>query len=152
VAALGQRLREVRERYEWTRADVAQLCGGRWSASALGTYERGERVMTAVALFALADLYRVPAIELFDGKPAMLAAPPVGVIVIDMRRLLESPRWPRLKVFIDAVQRERQGPRRRLVALRSRDLPALAALHDDTVDRFLALLAADGLISGVEPS
>ncbi|MDQ1717818.1 MAG: hypothetical protein QOE71_3663 [Pseudonocardiales bacterium] len=152
VAGLGKRLREVRERYEWTRADVARLCGGRCSASALGTYERGERVMTAVSLFALADLYRVPAIELFDGKPTKLAAPAVGAIVIDTRRLGESVRWPRLTVFIDAVQRARQGPRPRLVALRNRDLPGLAALHGETVDRFLALLAADGLISGVEPS
>jgi hypothetical protein len=108
--------------------------------------------MTAVALFALADLYRVPVIELFDGKPAKLAAPVVGAIVIDTRRLAESTRWPRLQVFIDAVQQARQGPRRRLVALRSRDLPALAAVHGVTVDRFLALLAADGLLPGVEPS
>ncbi|UQX88907.1 helix-turn-helix transcriptional regulator [Jatrophihabitans telluris] len=147
LAGLGRRLREVRRRYRWTRADVARLSGGRWSATALGTYERGERVISAVSLFALTDFYRVPAAELIGTQPEPAGiSVPQDSVVVDTARLHNSGRWPRLVQFVAAVQRARQGPARRLLTLRSRDLPRLAAVHNESVDRLLHNLAVEGIL------
>ncbi|MGX7677652.1 helix-turn-helix domain-containing protein [Jatrophihabitans sp. DSM 45814] len=147
VAELGRRIRSIREGRNWTRADVARLSEGRWSATALGTYERGERVMTAVGLFALAHFYRVSVIDLIQEEPNV-AEGNGGSITIDSQRLAESQRWPRLDRFVVAVQQARQGPRRRFVALRARDLPRLAAIHNASLERFIDDLRADDLITG----
>lgn len=146
---LGERLREVRRRYGWTRADVQNLSQGRWTATALGTYERGERMMSAVGLVALADFYRASAADLIDAAPIDIAAPPPDeLVVIDIKRLYQSGKWELLETFVSAVQQARSGPQRRLVALRTRELPRLAAVHNLPVDRFLAMLGEEGIRAG----
>jgi transcriptional regulator with XRE-family HTH domain len=146
VFELGKRLREVRRRYGYTRLDVERLTEGRWTATALGTYERGERLMTAVRLFALADFYRVPVATLVDAEPVPPADPQVDSIVVDTSKLAELTHWPRVSQFVEAVQNARRGPHRRLLSLRGRDLPRLAAVHNEPVEGFLDALAEDGIL------
>lgn len=147
MAQLGRRLLEVRRRYGWTRADVARLSNGRWSATALGTYERGERMMAAVNLFALADFYRVSVVELMDATPVSPGPAKVSeALVVDTVRLAATDRWPRLACFVKAVQSARQGPPRRMLVLRSRDLPRLAAVHNETVESLVDKLVRDGIL------
>ena len=147
---LGERLRAVRGRRRWTRGDVERLSEGRWTATALGTYERAERALTAVKLMQLADFYRVSVAELIDGvAPEPRRTSIETVAVIDTERLLASEEWPLLTQFAVGVQQARAGASRRLLRLRRRDLPRLAALHNETVDRLLAELARDKIL--VEP-
>lgn len=148
IVALGLRMRETRKQYGWTRMDVERLSVGRWTATALGTYERGERAITAASLLALSDFYRVAVIDLMQPEEDPIASPIDGALIIDTRKLADSTRWPRLAQFVEAVQQARQGPRRRLVTLRRRDVPRLAAVHNHTPERFMSRLAKDGLIAG----
>lgn len=153
LGQLGERLRAVRNRRRWTRGDVERLSEGRWSATALGTYERAERVLTAVNLFLLADFYRVPVIELLGGDAAE-GRPngPERVVIIDTERLFSATGWPLLTQFVLGVQQARSGPSRRLLRLRSRDIPRLAAIHSETVERLLADLAEDKILVARLPS
>ena len=147
---LGSRLRELRRRYGWTRADVQSLSDGRWTATALGTYERGERMMTAAGFAALADFYRAPAATLIGGQAAPVGGPSQEhALVIDARRLARSAHdWPLLARFVANVQRVRGGSRRRLVPLRSHELPRLAAVHETSLEQFLQELGEEGIRTG----
>jgi transcriptional regulator with XRE-family HTH domain len=147
LGKLGDRLRAVRNRRRWTRGDVERLSDGRWTATALGTYERAERALTAVNLMLLADFYRVSVVELIDGSPPEPRASSIETVaVIDTERLFASAEWPLLTQFVLGVQQARSGGSRRLLRLRSRDLPRLAALHSETLERLLADLAQDKIL------
>jgi transcriptional regulator with XRE-family HTH domain len=139
---LGERLREARTGKRWSRGDVERLSAGRWTATVIGTYERAERMLTAVNLFRLADLYGVPVENLIGCDPPQQQLVQVReLIVIDTRRLQASPDWPWLAQFARGVQLVRAGRKRRYLRLRRRDVPRLAAIYSETVDRLLADLA-----------
>lgn len=147
LGKLGERLRAVRNRRRWTRGDVERLSEGRWTATALGTYERAERALTAVNLMLLADFYRVSVVELIDGEPPEPRSSPIETVaVIDTERLFASSEWSLLTQFVLGVQQARAGASTRLLRLRSRDLPRLAALHSETVERLLSDLAQDKIL------
>src|SRR3979409_520237 len=57
---VGQRLRAVRRAREMSLDDVERTSGGRWSASAVGAYERGFRNLSLPRLRELAEFYGVP--------------------------------------------------------------------------------------------
>jgi transcriptional regulator with XRE-family HTH domain len=139
LGALGERLRQARTDKRWTRGDVERLSAGRWTAAVLGTYERAERSLTAVTLHLLADFYEIPIEELIGcDAPQARPAEVLRLIVFDTRRLYVSKDWPWLNQFAVGVQRARSGPSRRYLRLRSRDVPRLAAIQSEPVDRLLA--------------
>ena len=57
---VGQRLRSVRRIRGLSLDDVERESGGRWSASAVGAYERGFRNLSLPRLRDLAQFYDVP--------------------------------------------------------------------------------------------
>ena len=81
---VGQRLRAVRRARELSLDDVERTSGGRWSASAVGAYERGFRNLSLPRLRELADFYSVPMGVLLgeeDGQgrgPALRASTHIG--------------------------------------------------------------------------
>ena len=56
---VGQRLRLVRQQRRLTLHEVDELSGGEFKASALGAYERGERIISVLRLKRLAEFYGV---------------------------------------------------------------------------------------------
>jgi DNA-binding transcriptional ArsR family regulator len=58
--AVGRRLRQVRKQEGLTLLAVAETSNGEFKVSALGAYERGERVISVLRLQRLAELYQVP--------------------------------------------------------------------------------------------
>src|SRR5687768_7761631 len=57
---VGLRLRAVRRQRRMSLDDVERQSGGRWSASAIGAYERGFRNLSLPRLRELAEFYAVP--------------------------------------------------------------------------------------------
>ena len=57
---VGVRLRAVRRQRRLSLDDVERASGGRWSASAIGAYERGFRNLSLPRLRELAEFYDVP--------------------------------------------------------------------------------------------
>src|SRR3954470_17140937 len=57
---VGVRLRAVRRQRRLSLDDVERASGGRWSASAIGAYERGSRNLSLPRLQELAEFYDVP--------------------------------------------------------------------------------------------
>lgn len=61
---LGERLRAARNRLGLSMRAVETKSDRRWTAVAIGSYERGERALSVVKLAELADWYGVPTASL----------------------------------------------------------------------------------------
>lgn len=93
--AVGHRLRQARLDRGWSLAEAAGASGGRFKPSTLAAYERGDRRITADALYALARLYATPVAGLFppvgppsDGEAALIEQ--IGHLPGPHRDLLSS--------------------------------------------------------------
>ena len=89
---VGQRLRALRRARRFSLDDVERKSGGRWSASAVGAYERGFRNLSLPRLHELALFYDVP-MRVLLGEPE---EPDLGIrattgLVIDLEALRQIP-------------------------------------------------------------
>jgi transcriptional regulator with XRE-family HTH domain len=82
-----QRLRSIREAKGWTLLDVERKSGGKITAIALGSYERGDRQVSLFKLLHIAKIYELPASEILTQKIDRIEP---KRITIDLRKLLSS--------------------------------------------------------------
>jgi transcriptional regulator with XRE-family HTH domain len=80
-------MRHIRESRHLTLVQAARLSKGEISAIALGSYERGDRSVSANKLILIANLYQVPISELFELQPNFM---PEERISIDVRKILTT--------------------------------------------------------------
>ena len=152
AVAVGARLREVRRQQALSLQAVEAMSGLEFRASALGAYERGERVISVPRLQRLAALYRVPIDQLLPPvggalQPSAAAGSSEGSaeqagrsasvdltdrVRIDLTSLEAAPSPDRelLRRFVDLIRLQRQDFNGRVITLRSDDLRALACLLD----------------------
>ena len=119
-----RRLRAVREAQGLTLSQVAVLSSGAISAIALGSYERGDRSMSAAKVLEIAKIYKIPVSELFEQPQKMVANKRV---VIDYRKLSNDDdpiAQPLLNVInkIASIRRDWNGE---LISLRESDIASL---------------------------
>jgi transcriptional regulator with XRE-family HTH domain len=139
---LGARLRAIREQRGWSLRDVHDASDGRFTGSAVGTYERGERGISVQRLSELAQLYGVP-VERFlpdsrmrDGEqgPRPAAEAPKDKVVIDLAALERQtePAFDPVRRYIDTIKLKRGDFNGRVLSVRASDVWAMAAMA--TVD------------------
>jgi len=87
IETLQIRMRHIRESRHLTLGQAARLSKGEISAIALGSYERGDRSVSANKLILIANLYQVPISELFELQPNFM---PEERISIDVRKILTT--------------------------------------------------------------
>ena len=134
-----RRLRAVREAQGLTLSQVAALSSGAISAIALGSYERGDRSMSAGKLLEIAKIYKIPVSELFEQPQKMVGN---KRIVIDYRKLRndnEQIAQPLLNVInkIASIRRDWNGE---LISLRESDIASLqifTLLTGDEINQIL---------------
>lgn len=146
---VGQRLRAVRRARELSLDDVERTSGGRWSASAVGAYERGFRNLSLPRLRELADFYGVPMGVLLgeaDGQGRNAAA--LAKVVLDLEVLGRIEEADPVVRYLKTIIIERGDFNGRMLSVRRDDIRALCAiLHStenelfDTLDRWQALLS-----------
>ena len=128
---VGQRLRAVRRAQGLSLADVEARSGGRWSASAVGAYERGFRNLSVPRLKALADFFSVPTGVLL-GEPASIGSGTGGGLVLDLEALRSSLPGSPLARFTEAIAQARGDFNGRILSIRRDDLQAVCAMvHPD---------------------
>lgn len=145
---IGRRLRDVRDQQDLTLADVETATGGRFTAAAVASWERGDRNVAMPKLAELAAFYRIPVNELIPNldqtRPPEQDAPaeqrgPV-TIKLDELRDADTPGVDVVRRYVDRI-RDRRGDSGTRITLRQSDLRALAALLGVTVDDCRRLLA-----------
>ena len=132
--ALGARLRAIRTQQGLSLQGVEQKSSGRWKAVVVGSYERGDRAVTAQRLSELAAFYRVPMTELLpQDVPSAAALPASGPqrVVLDLERLQQAPPEQRAPVarYAEAIQRQRGDYNGRILTLRAEDLRNLSVIY-----------------------
>lgn len=131
VAEVGRRLRTIRRQQKLSLEDVEQRSGGRWSASAIGAYERGYRNLSLSRLRELADFYGVP-IAVLVGEIDLRtgAAAPGPRLVLDLAALEQAtePEAAAVARYARSIAMERGDFNGRVISLRRDDLRVLAAV------------------------
>jgi transcriptional regulator with XRE-family HTH domain len=126
-AEVGARLRAVRRAKALSLDDVERLSGGKWSASAIGAYERGFRNLSLPRLRELASFFEVPMGVLLgeiDGLDGVVRQP----VAVDLDRLKSIPDANPAWRYLQSILRERGEPANRTSVLRQEDLRSLCAV------------------------
>lgn len=147
---VGQRLRSVRRARELSLDDVERTSGGRWSASAVGAYERGFRNLSLPRLRELADFYGVPmGILLGEADGQGRAGARMVKVVLDLEVLGKVPDADPVVRYLRTIIIERGDFNGRVLSVRRDDIRALCAiLHSTEVELFDTLGQWGALLSG----
>jgi transcriptional regulator with XRE-family HTH domain len=144
---VGDRLREVRREKGLSLHDVQARSALEFKASALGAYERGERVISLPRLLRLARLYGVPVEELLPREVGVeidltetAEAEPEARYMVDLNRLAKTddPDAAVLLRFVAEIQRRREERHSPLVTIRASDVRILAAALGRTPEELQA--------------
>jgi transcriptional regulator with XRE-family HTH domain len=145
-AEVGARLRAVRRAKSLSLDDVERLSGGKWSASAIGAYERGFRNLSLPRLRELASFFEVPMVVLLgeiDGLDGVARQP----VAVDLDRLKGIPEANPAWRYLQSILRERGEPATRTAVLRLEDVRSLCAVLRLDEPSLAAALARWGVLS-----
>jgi transcriptional regulator with XRE-family HTH domain len=121
IETLQTRMRLIRESRHLTLTQAAKLSKGQITAIALGSYERGDRSVSARKLITIANLYEVPVSELFE---ASLNFMPDERISIDLRKILttSNPVAQKITEVLRNIARMRGDWNGEVISLRAQDI------------------------------
>lgn len=141
VEEVGRRLRAIRRQQRLSLEEVEHRSGGRWSASAIGAYERGYRNLSLGRLRELADFYGVPISVLvgeIDLRPETNPTP-TGRVTLDIAALEREGEAVAVHRYAQAIAMERGDFNGRMLTLRRDDLRVLGSVlqlsEGELVDR-----------------
>lgn len=146
---LGERLRAVRRSQNLRLQDVEIRSDGRFKAVVIGSYERGDRAVSAHKLASLADFYAVPVTELLpDDSQPRGAAPGEGIrLAVDrLRAASDRPETAQLLRLVEHVQWLRGDYNGRVLSLRGDDLRTVAVAFGVQPEDLRGWLEAQGLL------
>ena len=145
---VGIRLRAVRRQRRLSLDEVERLSGGRWSASAIGAYERGFRNLSLPRLQELAEFYNVP-MSVLLGEVDIREAPGDRPerIVLDLVALENVDEAVLVSRYAQTIVLERGDWNGRVLSVRRDDVRALARMHDVPEDELVAKLGGWGALA-----
>ncbi len=149
---VGRRLRSVRHARRMSLDDVERASDGRWSASAIGAYERGFRNLSLPRLRELAEFYTVPMSVLLGEVPADgLSVQAARKVVLDLEALGRQPEAEPVLRYLRTIILERGDFNGRVLSVRRDDVRALCAILRTTEGELFTRLAGwDALLGGGE--
>jgi transcriptional regulator with XRE-family HTH domain len=146
---VGARLRAVRRQRRLSLDDVERTSGGRWSASAVGAYERGFRNLSLPRLRDLADFYGVPmSVLLGEPTPSHLGPAAADKVVIDLAAVGDAAEAAPVAAFARSVVARRGDWNGSVLSIRGEDLCALAWAMDLDEPSLLGRLDSLGVLVG----
>ncbi len=121
IETLSIRMRLIRESRHLTLVQAARLSKGQISAIALGSYERGDRAVSARKLITIANLYEVPISELFEAPRNFM---PEEQVSIDVRKILttSNPAAQKITEVLRNIARMRGDWNGEVISLRGQDI------------------------------
>lgn len=143
---VGERLRRVRVEQGLTLQDVERASGGEWKAAVVGSYERGDRNVSATRLLELTDFYGISPADVLPGETRRPIEVGAGV-VLNLDRLTGLGNgFTALRRYCESIQVQRGDFNRRMLSLRGDDLRALAVIENCSSDELLERLRAVGAL------
>ncbi len=143
---VGERLRRVRVEQGLTLQDVERMSQGEWKAAVVGSYERGDRNISATRLLELSDFYGISPADVLPGETRRPIEVGTGV-VLNLDRLAGlGDGFAALRRYCESIQMQRGDFNRRMLSVRGDDLRALAVIQDCSSDELLDRLRAAGAL------
>jgi transcriptional regulator with XRE-family HTH domain len=150
---VGRRLRSVRRIRGLSLDDVERESGGRWSASAVGAYERGFRNLSLPRLRDLATFYDVPMGVLLGEEDLAGSGRTQGRLVLDLIALQSVPDAESVLRYLRSIILERGDYNGRVLSIRRDDLRAICSLLRTDESATIDQLAAWGaIVDGPDPT
>lgn len=145
---VGVRLRAVRRQRRLSLDEVERMSGGRWSASAIGAYERGFRNLSLPRLQELATFYNIPmSVLLGEVDIRESGGDRPERIVLDLVALESVEEAILVARYAQTIVLERGDWNGRVLSVRRDDVRALARMHDATEDELIRRLASWGALA-----
>lgn len=138
--AVGASLRAARIRAGLSLQELARRSGGRFQASSLGGYERGERAISIVRFCELATLLGLPAEQLLADALTRAAPHLHREVVLDLTHLPGSEPGRQAAAHVQLVRSRRGDHRSNVVTLRAGDLQVIAHASGLDVPTLLSTL------------
>jgi transcriptional regulator with XRE-family HTH domain len=146
---VGDRLRRIRMDAGLSLHDVERRSSGRWKAAVVGSYERGDRNISASRLLELAEFYGVSPADLLPGEPPMRRVEASEQVALDLQRLEElGDRFAAVRRYLEVIQHQRGDYNRRVLSIRGEDVRVLAVLHESSPEELLAELRGQDALWG----
>lgn len=144
---VGARLRRVRVQQGMSLQDVERASDGQWKAAVIGSYERGDRNITASRLCELAEFYRVAPSDVLPLDDAPRPMERTSGVVIDLTRLIaDDARWQGLRRYCESIMFQRGDYNRQLLSIRGDDLRALAVIMESTPQVLIEDMRVAGIL------
>lgn len=144
---VGARLRRVRVQQGWSLQDVERRSDGNWKAAVVGSYERGDRNISASRLIELAEFYGVAPSEILPADDGPRPMERSAGIVVDLRRLADSgSQFDGVRRYCESIQLQRGDYNRDLLSIRGDDLRALSVILETDVEGLLDALEGAGVL------
>lgn len=143
IETLQTRMRQIRESRNLTLIQVGKLSRGTISAIALGSYERGDRSVSARKLIAIAQLYEIPIAELFEAPRKYMAEERIS---IDIRKILATTH-PSAQKFLEVLRniaRMRGDWNGEVISIRAQDIKYFQVFSDFTTEELNLLITEYG--------
>ena len=143
LLTLQKRLREIRQAQGLTLNQVAAKSQGGISAIALGSYERGDRTISANKILEIAHIYQVPVTEFFESPDKLTGN---RKVIVDYRKLSSDtdPAAEKIKRIVTTIAAVRRDWNGEVISLRESDIASLqifaslsAAELDEIFKRYL---------------
>jgi transcriptional regulator with XRE-family HTH domain len=143
IETLHTRMRLIRESRHLTLIQAAKLSKGQISAIALGSYERGDRSVSARKLITIANLYEVPISQLFEPPRNFM---PEERISIDLRKILTTtnPVAQKITEVLRKIARMRGDWNGEVISLRAQDVNNMEVFTGLTPEQIQAVIAEYG--------
>ena len=140
IETLHTRMRLIRESRHLTLIQAAKLSKGRISAIALGSYERGDRSVSALKLITIANLYEVPISELFEPPRNFLHEERIS---IDLRKILTTtnPVAQKITEVLRNIARMRGDWNGEVISLRAQDINNFQVFSGLTTEEIKKVIA-----------
>jgi transcriptional regulator with XRE-family HTH domain len=138
---VGRALRRARAARGLTLRDLAPLSGGRFKATSVAGYERGERSISLERFCGLCDLYGVTPEGLLAKILRAVEGRAESLIDLTALEALGTSEAALISGFIDRIRSLRGTPEGNTVALRVDDLQVLATAAGKRPDELLEILA-----------
>ncbi len=148
---LGSRLRSVRRSQGLRLQDVEERSRGRFKAVVVGSYERGDRAVSAQRLAALAAFYEVPVTELLpeeEGPRFHRGELSIAVAVDRLRAREDDPEVLPLLRLVQHVEWLRGDHNGRILSLREDDLRTVAIALGTAPEHLATWLSDRNLLHG----
>lgn len=143
---VGAKLRRIRMQQGLSLQDVERRSAGEWKAAVVGSYERGDRNISASRLCELAEFYGVAPAEVLPSDDAPQPMDRSQGIVIDLNRLGEGDEWAGVRRYCESIQLQRGDYNRQLLSVRADDVRALAVILDLRPDELVDRLRSAGVL------